>query len=314
MSYRISESKLHKIKKYIGVMLAALVIFTTMLGSTINSKAYATPRLIVTGYDTNKDKIIAGDEFEITLHIKNTAKNTQLSNIQLQISAADNEFIPVSGSNTVYIEKIAADTEEDVVISLKAKSDLEAKPYTLDITLDYEDRYSVTFQETCKLTIPISQEMSISVTEQNITKSQVEVGAKTGISFSINNKGKNKINNVNVELTGANIEETTSYIGNIESGSTGYVDVNVVGAKEGEGKITAIITFEDSEGNVASRTEEFDIEVVAEAEPDTEIEEAVTVEKTNYMPYIIIAVIVVIIIIITVVKKRKDKEEFDEIS
>ena len=65
---------------------------------------------------------------------------------------------------------------------------------------------------------------------------------------------------------------------------------------------------------MASRTEEFDIEVVAEAEPDTEIEEAVTVEKTNYMPYIIIAVIVVIIIIITVVKKRKDKEEFDEIS
>ena len=109
---------------------------------------YATPRVIVTGYDTNPAEIHAGDTFTLTLHLKNTSMNTSVSNMLVHLTTptegtdSDNTyaaFLPTSGSNTFYVEKIGRGGTTDLSIEMNAKNDLTQKPYSLDVSMDYED-------------------------------------------------------------------------------------------------------------------------------------------------------------------------------
>ena len=77
----------------------------------------STPRLIVTGFDTNPEQVRAGDTFTLTVHMKNTAKRTAVSNVEFTLKAATEgkdadavyeAFLPVAGSSTIYVESIPA--------------------------------------------------------------------------------------------------------------------------------------------------------------------------------------------------------------
>lgn len=48
----------------------------------------STPRLIVTGFDTDPEQVRAGDNFTLTVHMKNTAKRTAVSNVEFTLKAA----------------------------------------------------------------------------------------------------------------------------------------------------------------------------------------------------------------------------------
>ena len=64
--------------------------------------------LIVTGYETSPATVKAGEDFKLTIHVKNTSKRTAVSNIKFTLSTTENEFLPKSGSSTVYVEKISS--------------------------------------------------------------------------------------------------------------------------------------------------------------------------------------------------------------
>ena len=220
----------------------------------------STPRLIVTGFDTDPEQVRAGDNFTLTVHMKNTAKRTAVSNVEFTLKAATEgkdaddvyeAFLPVAGSSTIYVESIPADGTTDISIDLKSKADLAQKPYVLNINMKYEDENLKEFTADSSVSIPVHQDARFEVSEPEVMPSAIEVGSESNIMFSIYNTGKTTLYNVSVRFEGDSISGGDAFVGNIQPGGTGQVDTMITGMAPtmDEGMIKAIISYEDNETN-----------------------------------------------------------------
>ena len=110
--------------------------------------AVSTPRVIVTGFETNPGKVLAGQNFKLTLHLKNTSNRTAVSNMKVSLAAANGEFLPTSGSSTDFIASLGAGQTTDIVMEMSALSSLDPKPYVLTLTCNYEDSAATAYEST----------------------------------------------------------------------------------------------------------------------------------------------------------------------
>lgn len=104
------------------------------------------PRVIVTGFDTDPGTVKAGSNFKLVIHLKNTSKKTAVTNMlfDLQAPASGTDeaaeapaFLPVSGSSSIYLDKIPANGTKDISIDLNSRADLIQKPYSITMTMKY---------------------------------------------------------------------------------------------------------------------------------------------------------------------------------
>ncbi len=223
------------------------------------STGSSTPRVIVTGFSTEPAKVYAGDTFKLTLHLTNTSKRTDVSNMLVNISApsdgidADSSyaaFLPTSGSNSSYISKIAKGSTADLTIEMTAKKDLSQKPYQLDVNMEFEDDEFASYTSNADVSIPIHQDARFELNTPEVLPDSIAVGSESNIMFSIYNTGRLGLYNVKLHFEGDCVTGGEAYLGKIEAGGTGNVDVMVTGAAatEGENSVMAVITYEDESG------------------------------------------------------------------
>lgn len=289
----------------------------------------STPRVIVTGYETDPVKVNAGDDFTLTLHLQNTSNKTAVSNMKVSMGAANGEFLPTSGSSTQFISKLASGGTTDIVLEMTALASLEPKPYVLTVTCDYEDSSANPFQSVENISIPVYQESRIKITEVMVSPDTISVNNQGSVSFNINNLGKSTLTNVQAKIEGATIESDETFVGNIASGATGYADVTITGISEttDDGTVKLILTYEDSSGEECTYEEDVYVYVMEETFMDEMYEEPVFEEESVGMkPFVkllivfgiilVIAAIVVVIIIVNIKKKKRkaleEAEELDE--
>ena len=107
---------------------------------------------------------------------------------------------------------------------MKTITGLEEKTYKLMVKNEYEDRYSQAYTVTDTLYIPVVLTQRVSVTDMYVSGGAV-LGEAIEITGSINNQGTGKLYNVSVEIESDYVEPQTSYVGNIEPGKSGSVDL-----------------------------------------------------------------------------------------
>ncbi len=300
-------------------ILAIMMCMVMLLGFTVIASAETTPRLIITGYTTDKDEVKSGDTFEMTVSIQNVSKKSDISNIKLSFSTANNEIVLASGSSTMYIEKIAKEEIYELKVTMKAGADLSSKPYVMDVKFSYEDRYGSPIEDATTLVIPVVQNQRVSIGSLDVQSQAIMEGDETDVSFTVNNQGRGEIYNVNAKIIGEGMEATDAFVGNVPSGGTGYVDITVTATDytAATGTVQAVITFEDSVGNESQITKDIALEVFEYVETVDDFSDIDIVEEpAGVNPVVIGAVVVVLVIVLAVVvKKRKQKkeEEQDEI-
>ena len=291
--------------------------------TTGSNNGLSTPRLIITGFETYPATVYAGQEFKLTVHVKNTSKRTAVSNVKYTLSSAENEFLPKLGSNTVYFDKIGKQSETNIVIDMKAKNDLTQKPYVLTLAAAYEDSSCTGYEASDNISIPVYQKAEFSVEDVEVNPQDIGIGEQADVMFTINNKGKGSLYNVNVQVKGDTVESDETYVGNIEAGASGYADIMVTGTKvtEDDGDVTAIITYEDSDGNEDSYEEKIQVFVNEfsnmdeEEMQDGEMMDAEMSTGPSIVLILIIICVVSIAAIVTaviVIKKKKAKQEKEE--
>ncbi|MBU9725848.1 COG1361 S-layer family protein [Diplocloster modestus] len=253
---------------------ASLVTYVKVTGGTGANSAQGTgsvPRVIISGFTTNPENVRAGESFDLTLHIRNTSKSTVVSNCEFDIQTTEETtssggtggtttsvsapaFLPTSGSSTIFVDKIAADSTKDVTINMTPRADLMQKPYAISVNMKYEDANAKEYTADASVSIPVKQEAKLDVSEPEVMPESVEVGQQTNIMFSIYNTGKTILYNVSVKFQGDSINGGEAYLGNISPGATGNVDtmVNGIQATMDEGIVKAVITYEDDAGNAAT--------------------------------------------------------------
>lgn len=282
------------------------------------------PRVIVEGFTTSPAEVYAGDTFTLNLNLRNTSKKTAVSNVQITLEAAVegkdentySAFLPTSGSNTIFVDQISAGGSTDIVIDLTAKADLVQKPYAMNIKMEYEDSEYNAFTSDASVSVPIKQQSKFETSSADVMPASIEVGQESNVMFSIYNTGKTKLYNVAVRFEGDSVEGGDAFIGPLESGATGNVDVMLAGIQPtmDEGIIKAVISYENESGVLTEEEKEISLfvtEPVFEDEMMMGDEMMETEPEKNKLPVIIavIAVVVVLVLIITaaVLRKRKKK-------
>lgn len=299
----------------------------------------STPRIIVTGFETNPEQVFAGDTFTLTLHVQNTSADTTVSNILFDLEAAASTdgqgnsvggvapFLPTSGSSTIFQNAIAPGGTLDLAIEMTARADLAQKPYVLNVSMNYEDDKANPYTQAANVSIPIYQESKYDISSVDVWPSSCGTGEESNIMFSIYNTGKTTLYNVQVKFDQNCVSGGDVFVGKLESGGTGNVDTMVTAIAPNDGTITAYISYEDESGNVTTVEKEIDLyiyemnyddfgmddswmyeEVMGDAETDT---------KSNIWIYIVAgiaaAVVVAVVVVIIVLKKKKKKKMLKEI-
>lgn len=307
----------------------------------------STPRVIVTGFSTEPAKVYAGDTFKLTLHLQNTSKRTDVSNMLVNITApsdgadADSSyaaFLPTSGSNTSYINKISKGSTMDLTVELTAKKDLSQKPYQIDVNMEFEDEDFASFTSNADVSIPIHQDARFELSTPEVLPDSIMVGSESNIMFSIYNTGRLTLYNAKIHFEGDCVTGGEAYLGKIEPSGTGNVDVMVAGAAAttDENSVLCVVTYEDENGT-ESRYEQPIKLIVTGGEMDSDMgdmengfgddymmddfqnidyEEDVQKKPVSIIGVIvgIIAALVVIAVVIFLVKRAKRKKEEKEMS
>lgn len=244
-------------------------------------KISSTPRLMVTEFNMSKDRIYPNDEFDLVIKLKNTA-GEKIKNIKLSASEENNSFYSVAETGNVYIDKMDGEGEIEAMFHLKASAELLNQTYSVDVRADYENGKSESFSMEEKIPVTITLKRSMMLTDLYIDNPNVKLGSDVEIMAVVNNTGKAMLYNVVAEIQGENLSNVNTYVGNVEAGKNGKIDIitrakDISSSSQNVGcNNKLVVTYEDEDGN--KYNEMLDIDVLVEPAVFTDYE---TVKETE---------------------------------
>ena len=270
----------------------------------------AAPTVILNSANYGKT-VNAGDKFTLSTSAVNTSSNLELENVSVKI-VLPTGLSMASGNTQVLIGKVGKGGTINHNFSLVADS-IQGENATLPVSLVYTFEAFVggkRQQFTSEQQVSVNVQQPIRFSMNDFSASDTFYQTETGnVSFSLVNKGKSAVYNVQVELisedfTGADVE----FIGNIDSGSSKSVDIDYNATKVGTGKGKIVVSYEDSAGKVTTMEKEFTSEVTEYVQPDSPDVAPVEPEdkKTSVVPFVIGGVVIVgAVAAFVIIKKKK---------
>ncbi len=221
-------------------------------------EAFSIPKVIISGFSTDPAQVVAGEEFVLYLTYKNTSTTGSISNFKISLTS-DGTFNAVSGSLTNFITKLEAGASQTTAISLMPKADTAPGSYNVNLSLNYDADGSgnnTPVTDTEVIAIPVEQIPEAKLQPLEIVPEAPFVGQDFNVMCSVNNTGKSKLYNVTATVScDGFIEPQEVYLGNIESGATGTVDLYSNPLREGNAVIALDIVYEDEKGKEFSLSE-----------------------------------------------------------
>lgn len=291
-------------------------------------------RLIIDGFTTNPETIVAGEAFELILNVKNAASSVPASDILMTVESEKASESPVfsteAGSSSVSISSLGAGQSQEVRLRLSSRAGVDQRSYGLTFKAKYDSPEFKNAEETMTVDIPIRQIPRLNTGTFEIMPEAISVGEESNVMFGINNTGKVTLYNVMVKFEADSIQTTDTYVGNIKPGETGNVDCMVTGTAPtaDEGKIKVTISYEDENGEVSKEQKEMSLfvsepmpledDLMNEGMEDFPVEEPGFLEKYSsvLLPVSLGAVAVLTMILVGIAvrsrKRRKEQEELED--
>ena len=276
--------------------------------------------MIVTGFTTDPAEVRAGSNFKLTIHLKNTSKmkvSNMLFNLSAPTEGSDEQttspaFLPSSGASSIYLDSIAPNGTADISIELNAKADLLQKPYSMELSMKYEDPNATQVEGSSSISIPVKQDARFEISDFEISPQSVAVGEEANVMCSLYNLGRIKLYNVKATFEGKNIKKSEVFIGNIESGATGSIDAMLEGKKisNGPAKVTMTLSYEDESGNISTTTKDLNLEVTEKVDDEAVASDMPEETQKSFpvIPVVIAAVVIAVVAAVVILKKRKKKQ------
>lgn len=239
----------HRLRKIIFAILVVLSVAATVCPYSAQA---ATPKVLVSGYKVSTATIYSGDNFDLTLDIQNTSKN-KVKNMKVTVTSEGGEIIPLSGTGSVYVAEIAGNETSEQIFSMAAAAGLTEKTYKLSVKMEYENTAGEAFEMEDTLYLPVYLKQRVSVTD--VMTDDAKVGDDVEITAQVNNLGEGTLYNVNARVEGKHVEKQETYIGNIDTGKSGSIDllakaIEVTDFDEmAKAEDWIIVTYEDRNGD-----------------------------------------------------------------
>lgn len=245
------------IQEYVGIYVE---------GTT--EDAGSKPKLIIDNYEYGGDYAFAGQDYPLTLFIKNTSSSEGTKNIKVTLTSEDNVFTPVDSSSSFFIASIGPGQVYEHTIYLKTKIDASVKIYTITAKMQYEDSEGnaydankTPYEESEVLSVAVAQPVRLE-TADIIVPFEIYSGQPFYIEQEFYNMGKSTMYNMMVKLEGVETNEGSYFVGNFEAGKSEYFSAQafayVLGSFEGK----LVYTFEDALGTVSTLEKPFSYTVM----------------------------------------------------
>ena len=237
------------------------------------------PQIIIQRYDYGGQSVVGGQEFLLKMDFRNTSRAYAIENLKMTIGnpASEGEgdgsaFTPANSSNTFFVERVAPGEVFSQEIALFPKADAAPKSYGVTVRYTYEAvvdgkrMADLSGEET--IAIPLTQPDRFEIQDATIY-GPIMLGDTAYLNIDYVNKGKSTVYNVTIALEGENFTsgEMSSYVGNVESGSSDYFEASLSALAEGMITGRAVITYEDANGIAKEVSKDFSCEVMPAYEP-----------------------------------------------
>lgn len=296
------------------------------------------PPIIIQNYDFGGEYVTGGTAFPLKLTVQNADSSTAIENLKVTISGGAGNgdsgvaFSPANSSNSFFIESLPAKGTTDIEIDLLPRAD--SKPDSYPVNVHFEFEYIANGKRakgeaiTETITIPLQQEDRFTLNPAQYSES-VGLGEMVYISTSFVNKGKSAVYNVTADVEGEGFDKTqgTYYVGNVNSGSEEYYDVQITPNVEGNVKGDIVVTYEDSNGTQKEQRLPFSFNVISYNWDMPIIDDPGMIDPGMTDPgmegeggfptwaWFAIgggAVVIAIIVIVIIVKHKKKKRELED--
>ncbi len=231
-------------------------------------KDRAKARIIVDSFQTIPEKVIAGQEFELIIQMKNASSDLNASNILFSIESekvSDSAvFSTQSGSNSFVVNKLDPGESKELRLRMVPKANVDQRSYYLKINEKYDSPAFKNAEESVTIDVNVNQIARMTIGNITLDPDVLNIGDEASLTFPISNSGRVTLYNVSVKVEAPFVKENDYFVGNIKPGETGNVDTLVAAMEantEGE-KAKIIISYEDENGHVATEEKELEFPVM----------------------------------------------------
>lgn len=291
-------------------------------GEPMPQTGKSVPRVMLTAFTTEPASIKAGEAFRVSFTLQNMSVNTRVNNLKVTASGGeDGAFLPLGGSSSTFIRTMGAEASVSRQMDFRSLPSVEARPYQMTLTVEYEDSDFNQLQSQETVSVVFEQESRADTSSFQVIPEFISSGQDASVSFSINNMGKTKLFNTRASVSeGQSITGGEVFVGSIEPGASGAVDMLVRAEDETTEPTTVMITWEDAAGTVTSVEKTFTLmvepEMLAEEPfPDEEFyepEPAADITGLLVIGGIVLLAIVVLAVAFRARRRRRSKQTLDD--
>ena len=232
-------------------------------------------------------------------------------------------FLPANGSSSLFIDRISAGDDSIQSMAFHSLPSLEEKPYQMTLTLEYEDAAANAYQAQETVSVQVKQGIRADTSAPQVMPEMVQVGQDASVTFNIHNQGKTKLYNAKAAVKdGQPVTGQEMFIGTIEAGSTGAVDMLVHADEESTDPLVIEVTYEDVNGKVTSLSKEVPLSVMPMEKMEEYPEEGMPMEESVGLPILpilvglfLLALLVVVLLLVRRSRRRsREREDMEHLS
>ncbi|MDO5737400.1 MAG: hypothetical protein Q4P15_13095 [Propionibacteriaceae bacterium] len=284
----------------------------------------STPRLMLSGFTTAPEVVGAGQDFTASFTLRNTSKRTRVQNIKVTMSSGEGAaFLPSNGSSSIFIERISAGDDSIQTMAFHSLPSLEERPYQLTMSVEYEDAVANAYQSQETVSVPVKQTIRADTSAPQVMPEMIQVGQDASVTFNIHNQGKTKLFNAKAVIKdGQPVTGEEIYIGTIEPGSSGAVDMLIRAEAESTEPMVVDVTYEDVDGQVTTLSKEVPLSVMPMEVPEEFPTDEMPMDEGGgfgMVPWIIGLVLLLLLILVIALVRRsrrrgRDRDDMESLS
>lgn len=235
--------------------------------------ATAEPVVYISNSVVQPDKVMAGEEFTLTVTLKNSLATKSVKNMLVKIDTGNLHINLLENTNVFQVDKIPAGGETELTFRLASDASIPAGKYNLNFTFNYDSSKTLNLSSSGSTIVEIHQPANMELVMPRFSQS-VTVGETIPLSLQVMNMGRDPMYNVRCTVSGFGFAPSnTGYIGTMDAGSSATTEVelyiialnaskgNENGSQYGDTVGTVTLIYEDETGQEYRQETQFETTV-----------------------------------------------------
>ena len=235
--------------------------------------ATAEPVVYISNRVVQPDKVMAGEEFTLTVTLKNSLATKSVKNMLVKIDTGKLHINLLENTNVFQVDKIPAGGETELTFRLGSDASIPAGKYNLNFTFNYDSSKTLNLSSSGSTIVEIHQPANMELVTPRFAQS-VTVGETIPLSLQVMNMGRDPMYNVRCTVSGFGFAPSnTGYIGTMDAGSSATTEVelyiialnasqgNENGSQYGNTVGTVTLIYEDETGQEYRQETQFETTV-----------------------------------------------------